>query len=122
AGGCWNKLIEHITDAFDHLQVRTLAAPANVISLARSPFLDDQLQRPDMVFHVEPVADVGAIAVDRQWLFLQSIEDHERDEFFGKLVRSEIIGAVRYNDRQAEGAEPCFAEMIGSRLAGRIGR
>jgi hypothetical protein len=37
-----------------------------------------------VVAHVEPVADVLAVAVDRQRLAGERVDDHQRDQLLGK--------------------------------------
>lgn len=73
--------------------------PANVIGLAHTPFFDHLDQRPGMVFHIQPVADLLAIAVHRQGLAIQGIQDHVRDELLRKLIRPVIVRAVGQQHR-----------------------
>ena len=63
-----------------------------------------------VVLDVEPVADVVAVAVDRQGLALQGVEDHQRDQLLGELVGAVVVRAV---------GRPASA---GRRCGGRPGR
>ena len=75
-----------------------------------------------MVLDIEPVAHVLALAIDRQGLAFERVEDRQRDELFGEMIGPVIVRAVREHDRQAIGVVPGAHEMIGGRLRGRIGR
>jgi len=65
-----------------------------------------------MVLDIQPVSDVGAVAINRQLLALKRVQDDQRDQFFGKMIRPVIIRTVRDDHRQAIGAEPCLGEMV----------
>ena len=54
-----------------------------------------------MVFHVEPVANILAFAIDRERLAVADIVDEERNELFGELVRTVVVRAVRYDGRHS---------------------
>ena len=56
-----------------------------------------------VVLDVEPVAHVAAVAVDRQRLALERVEDHQRDQLLGELVRAVVVRAVGDQRRQAVG-------------------
>jgi hypothetical protein len=56
-----------------------------------------------MVFHVEPIADLLSIAIDRERLAVEGVQDHERDQLFGKMVWAVVVGAVRRESREAVG-------------------
>ena len=53
-----------------------------------------------MVLDVEPVAHVAAVAVDRQRLALERVQDHERDQLLGELEGAVVVRAVR-DERRA---------------------
>ena len=48
-----------------------------------------------MVADVNPVANVQAIAVNRDRLVVLQIRDEERDQFFRKLIGPVVIRATR---------------------------
>ena len=76
ARGCWNEFIQRIANAFNNLQICALIAATDIIPLARPPFFENELQRLDVIFYVEPIADVRACAIDRQRFFLEPVQDH----------------------------------------------
>src|SRR3954471_11180615 len=78
--------LERVADGVDDLQVGPLAASAQVVALAR-PAAPQHLQPPAaVVFHVDPVADVAAVAVDGQRPAVEGVEDHQGDQLLGELV------------------------------------
>ena len=75
-----------------------------------------------MVLDIEPVAHVGAVAVDGQRLAVQRRQDHQRDQLFRKMIGSVVVRAVRDHDGKAVGPVPGLGEMVGGRLGRGIGR
>ena len=73
-----------------------------------------------MVFDVEPIADLLAVAVHRQRFARQRVGDHQRDQLLGEVVRAVVVGAVAGRDRQAVGVVPGAHEVIRGGLAGRV--
>ncbi len=114
--------IEVIAYGLHDLEIRTLRPAAHVVALARLAAFQDRDQRPGMILHIEPVPHVSALAIDGQRTPQEGVRDHQRDEFFRKVIRPVVIGAVGQQNRQSIGAVPCDREMIRGRLAGRVGR
>ena len=54
-------------------------------------FADDQIDGGAVVLHVEPVADIFAGAVDWQAFISQRSGDHQRDQFFRKMLRTIVV-------------------------------
>ena len=48
-----------------------------------------------VILDVQPVADVAAVAVDRQRPPVERVQDHQRDQLLGKLKRPVVVRAVR---------------------------
>ena len=74
-----------------------------------------------MIHDVKPVPHLLTVAVDRQGLAVQCIEDHQRDQFFREMVGPVIVAAVGGEYRQLVGVMPGAHEVIGGRLACRVG-
>ena len=66
-----------------------------------------------MVLHEEPIANILSLAVDRQPLAGERVEDGQGNELLGVMIRAIIVGAVGYDDRQAVRPLPCLGEVIG---------
>ena len=73
-----------------------------------------------MVEHVQPVAHLTPVPIDRQRLAGKSVEDHQRDQFFRDLERTVIVGTVCGEHRQAIGMVPGAHQVVRRRLTGRI--
>ena len=78
-----------------------------------------------MVLDVEPVAHVAAVAVDRQALPLDRVQDHERDQLLGELERAVVVRAVREQHGQPVRLVVRAHQVVGAGLGrgvGRVGR
>lgn len=87
----WTQLIEDITDRVYHLNILFLTPPSNVVGLTYVAVFQDPKQRPYMIVYVQPVAHIFAVAINRNRVLIKGIEDHDRNEFFGVLVRAVVI-------------------------------
>ena len=47
-----------------------------------------------MILYIQPVTNLGALAVYGERFALQRIEDHQRNEFFREVVGAVVVGAV----------------------------
>ena len=47
-----------------------------------------------MIFHMKPVADVGAGSIYGQCLTGQSVKRHQRDKLLGELARAVVVRAI----------------------------
>jgi len=66
-----------------------------------------------MILHMDPIANVFAASINRNWSVPERRAYHSGDELFGKLIRSVIIGAARHDYRQSVGPVPGAREVIG---------
>ena len=79
--------------AFD-VQVRPRLAAADRISRSRLPALQHADQSGGVVLDEKPVANVGAIAVNRQARSRQGVQRDQRNEFVRKLPQAIIVAGV----------------------------
>ena len=100
----------------------SLVAAADVVGLAGHALCQNDAERARVVLDKEPIAHIRAIAIDRQRLAIQRIEDDQRDQLFRKMIRAVIVRAVRHDHRHAIGPVPRFREMVRGGLRGRIRR
>ncbi|GJD76742.1 hypothetical protein CFIICLFH_5001 [Methylobacterium goesingense] len=114
--------VEGGAERLDHREVVAHRASAEQVGLADPPLLQHRHEAAGVVFDMDPVALVQAVAVDGQSLALQRVQDHQRDELFGEVARAVIVRAVRHQHRQAVGLVPGPGEVVGGRLRGRVGR
>src|SRR5579871_1976537 len=96
AAAVWGRahLVHEIADAVHNLEVRALVAAADIVLLARTTVGQRDQQAGAVILDVQPVADVTAVAVDRKRPLVDRVEDHQRDQLLGKLVRPVVVGAV----------------------------
>lgn len=73
-----------------------------------------------MIFHVQPVADLLPVTVDRQPFATQRVDDHQRDELFREVVRAVVVGAVGGENRKTIGVMVGAHQVIAGRLARRV--
>jgi hypothetical protein len=105
----------------DHIQVGLLAVSADVVDFTGPALFQYRHDRPAMVLHVQPVADVGTIPIDRYFPAVQRMVNHQRNELFRELVGPVIVGAVGGQGRQAIGVMIGPDQMVRPRLGCRIG-
>ena len=97
-------LAELLEDGLDDVDVGALIVAADVVDLADAALLQDQVDGMAVVLDVEPVADVLAVAVDRQLLVGQRVDDHQRDELLREVIRAVVVRAARDRRRNLVGA------------------
>ena len=113
-------LAELLEDGLDDVDVGTLIVAADVVDLADAALLQDQVDGMAVILDVEPVADVLAVAVDRQLLVGQRVDDHQRDELLREVVRAVVIRAARDRRRDLVGAMVGHDEQVSAGLRSRI--
>ena len=113
-------LIEQTADQPHDVEVLPLVAATDVVGLAQAPAPDHAFDAAAVVLDVQPVADVAAVAIDRDVPALQAAADHGRDELLGVLQRTVVVRAVGGRHRQAVGVEVGAHQVIRSSLARRI--
>ncbi|MCY1536252.1 hypothetical protein D9M68_717000 [compost metagenome] len=96
--------------------------PTNVVGLAHHPTRNDLDQCPGMILDIQPVTNLRSVAIHRQRLARQGIEDHVRDQLLGEVIRPVVVRAVGHQHRQAVGALPGAHQVIRTGLGGRVGR
>ena len=116
-----HELAHGADNDFHDLDILPLVVAAHVVDAAIRALRDDEVDGLAVVFHVEPVAHVGASAVNGELLALQYVVDDQRNELFGELIRAVVVGAARYGNghvvRVAVGAH----DVVGARLGGAVG-
>src|SRR5260221_14520247 len=64
---------------------------ADVVDFADSSAFESGENSAAIVFHVQPVALLFAVAIDRKGFVVERIRDHKRQEVFGKLVVTVVV-------------------------------
>jgi hypothetical protein len=123
--GLWREFINSVADQFHDTDVRPFVVTADVVGLAVVAACEQEPERFAMVAHVEPVADVHAIAIDGDGFAGEDTLDDDGDELFGKLKRTVVVRAICDNGGQAIGVMIGAHEHVAGGFAGgvrRIGR
>src|SRR6202034_3053120 len=76
------------------------------------------LEATSVVVHVDPAADVEAVAVQRHRLAVEQVRGEQRDELLRVLVRAVVVAAPGDGDVDPVGA----GEGDGDEVAARLGR
>ena len=113
-------LAELLEDGLDDVDVGALIVAADVVDLADAALLQDQVDGMAVILDVEPVADVLAVAVNRQLLIGQRVDDHQRDELLREVVRAVVVRAARDRRRDLVGAMVGHDEQVSTGLRSRI--
>ena len=103
-----NGLDKHVDD----VDVLPLVEAADVVCVSHLALMEDKVDGTCVVLHVEPVADVEALAVDGKRLAMADIVDEERDELLRELVRTIVVRAVGHDGRHAVGVVESAYEMV----------
>src|ERR1700730_12250087 len=77
--------------ALGHRQIFFPMRTADVVDLADSSPFENGENSSTIIFHVQPVALLFAVAIDRKGFVVERIRDHERQEFFGELEGTVVV-------------------------------
>lgn len=83
--------------------------------------MKDEVDRPAVVAHPEPVAHVLARSVDGNRLVRETLADHRGDELLVVLPGTVVVRAVRDRDVHSVGARIGLDKKVGRSFARRIG-
>ncbi len=121
AGRVGHQLVQRGADGAHDLQVGARLPGADGQGGAGLRLLDSEHQGLGVVVDEQPVPLVGAVAVDGQRLALQRVERDQRDQLLRELPRAVVVGGVGDEGGAAVGVVPGPDQVVGRRLAGRIG-
>ena len=102
------------------VDVRFFVPAADVVDLAQLARFKYPANGAAVVFNVQPVADLLAIAVHRQGLACQRVDDHQGDQLFRKMIRPVVIAAVGGEHRQTIGVVVGPHQVVTRSLAGGV--
>ena len=114
------RFIQRLADELHDVDVAHLVVAAYVINFTDVAVVDDEVDGPAVILHVQPIPHVDAFAVHGQGLVVQGVGDHEGDEFLGEVVGAVVVAAPADGHGQVVGAVVCLGEQVGSGLGGGI--
>ena len=100
------------------VDVRFFVPAADVVDLAQLARFKYPANGAAVVFNVQPVADLLTIAVDRQGLTCQRVDDHQGNQFFWKMVGPIVVAAIGGEYRQTIGVVIGPHQVVTRSLAG----
>ncbi|MCY1231189.1 hypothetical protein D9M72_436280 [compost metagenome] len=103
-----------------HVEVGLLVPAAHVVGFAEPAFRKHLANCRTVIAHVQPVAHIEAVAINRQRLARQRIGDDQRDQLFREMVRAIVVGAVRRQHRQSIRMVIRTHQVIRGRLGCRV--
>ena len=118
---CGTQLIHHGADRLHHLTVIAFPASSYAVAGAKSPARCCQQQCLHVIVHIQPIAHIQAIAIERNRLSCRRLEDHHRDQLLWVLPGPVVVAAVGEHHRQPIGVMPGPHQVVAGRLAGGVG-
>ena len=120
------RIPENTIDGFNHyldkINVFPLIEASDIIGFSYLTLMENKINGTGVIFDIEPIADIFALAINRKRLAVADIIDEQRNQFLGELIGPVVVRAVCDNGRQTVGVVVSPHEMIGRCLGGRIGR
>ena len=87
-------VVELLDDGLDDENIGPLIVAAHVVDLAYLAAVADHVNGLAVVFYVQPVPDLHAVAVDGKLLVVLHVVDHQGDQLLGELVGAVVVGAA----------------------------
>ena len=87
------SLAHDAQDLLSQVYIRPFVVSADVVDLVYLSFVHDEVYGAAVVEDMNPVPHIETIAVDRDGLIVQSIQDDSRDELLRMLLGTIIIAA-----------------------------
>jgi hypothetical protein len=64
-----------IQNGLGYIEVGQFASTSYIINLSFPAMVEDSLQSPTVIFHIDPIADMHPVSVDGKFLILHRIRD-----------------------------------------------
>ena len=91
AVGTGAAFVEDGAHGIQNLQVVAFVMAADIVGFAAPARVEHKVDSLAVVEHVQPVADVRAVAVHRNVLFFQALGDDDRDELLEMLFGAVVV-------------------------------
>ena len=106
------RLAQFLADQLHDIDVLHLVVSADIVYLTDASFVDHQIDRLAVIFHIQPVSYVQTFPVNRKRLVMQCIDHHQRDQFLREMIRTVVVGAAADGHRQSEGSVICQHQKV----------
>ena len=105
----------------DDVNVLPLIETADVIGFCRLSVVENHVDGPRMIHHIQPVAHVFPLTVYWQRFAVTDVVDEQRNQFLRELIRPVVVRTVRHDGRHAVRVVERPHKVVAARLAGRVG-
>ena len=113
--------VNGLDDDLDKVDVLPFVETADVVGLGYLPLVEDQVDGPSVVLHIQPVAHVLTLAVHRKGFAVADIVDEQGYQFLRELVGAVVVRAVRNYSRHPVGVVEDPYEMVRGGLRRAVG-
>src|SRR6266851_353526 len=107
--------------ALRHREIFFHVRSPDVVDLADSSAFENCENSTTIIFNVQPVALLFAVAIDWKRSVVERIRDHQRQEFFGELVGTVVVRGPSDQSGKLVGANVGANQKIRGRLGRGIG-
>src|SRR5258708_699343 len=107
--------------ALGHRKIFFHMRSADVVDFADSSAFEGGENSAAIVFHVQPVALLFAVTIDRKGFVVERSRDHKRQEFFGKLVGTVVVRGASDQSGKFVGAHVGANQEVRGSLGSGIG-
>lgn len=115
------EFVKECANRVDNLKVRFFIPTADIIGLPNPARFQNAADGGTVIAHIEPVANLLAVAVDGERFTGQGIVNHQRNEFFRKMQRPVVIRAIRGEDGETVGVVVGANKVVAGGFTGGIG-
>ena len=121
AFGVAEQAVDGLDDDLDNVDVLPLVEAAYVIGVRHPALVENEVDGAGMVFHIEPVAHVLALAIHREGLAMPNVVNEQRYQLFGELVRTVVVRTVGHDGRHAVGVVERPHKVVGRGFGSTVG-
>ena len=113
--------IEEGAEGFHDIEVRSFVESADIVGFTRAAALQNKPDGGGVVLDIEPVANLLPIAIDRERLAIEGVQNNERDELLRKMKGAVVVGAVCRESGEPVGVLEGADEVVAGGFGGGIG-
>ena len=116
------QAVYRLDDNLDQVDILPLVEAAYIVRIGHTSLMEYEVDGTCVILHIEPVAHILTLAVDRQRTAVTDVVYEERDQLLGELVGTVVVRAVGHDRRHTVRIMERPHEVIRRGLRCRIGR
>ena len=113
AFGVAEETVNGLDDYLDDVDIFPLVETADVVGFGNLSLVKDGVYGTGVVDHIEPVAHVLSLAVDRQRLAVTDVVDEQRNKFLRELIGTVVVRAVGHDGGHTVGVMVGTDKVVG---------